>query len=70
MHNRIAQSNYENDKLSLVQRNPRRVGGAASSAFAWVFFPHSKTGDEKKGKGKKIPFCLERQKPLALRDQS
>lgn len=40
MRKQNAQSNYENEKLSLAQRNPRRVGEAASSACALRFFPH------------------------------
>lgn len=42
MRKQNAQSNYENEKLSLVQRNPRRVGEAASSACALRLFPHGK----------------------------
>lgn len=70
MQNKIAQSNYEKDQLSLVQRNPRRVGGAASSACALGIFSSWK-GKRCIFRSERIflPFCSERLKPLAPGDQ-
>ena len=73
MRKQNAQSNYENEKLSLAQRNPRRVGEAASSACALGIFPHGKTWkgfDVFVARGGFIPFCLERSTSWLPRDQN